>query len=94
MVYGSDSIQVSRKVIFKDVKLRKAREKQERMTKSVQLHCISGTAFLQTELRVYYFEIDFPTKPDYSNQSQVLHEKSLPMGLRMKHSLICENSVT
>ena len=58
-------------------------------------------AFLQTELF-----LDFPGKPDLSSESQVLHEKLLPMGLRMvtpasqtvfknssKNRLNCENLV-
>ena len=61
------------------VKTEHNRLQQEPITRNVQLHCICGTAFLQTELFLDYF----PAKPDLSGQSHVLHEKLLLMELRM-----------
>ena len=53
--------------------------REPKSRKNVQLYRICETAFTQP---ASYFQIDFPAKPDLSSQSQVLHEKLLPMGLR------------
>ena len=68
------------------------------MTRSVQLHCICGTVFLQTEL---IFWIHFPVKPDLSSLSQArLAKEIITHGNENGHSckpnliLIFENGVT